>query len=123
MSVRAEVADMLRTDWADVPKLADVRVIATEREMDDIQTPTALIRVKSIGKAPSAPNSHRHVGLLLTLISQHLDAEQASTELDDKVAAALDYLDTTFMHGDADAVGYGDRLAFDIPLTILASKD
>lgn len=123
MSVRTEVAEMLRTDWAGIPTLADVRVLASERDIDDVQTPTALIRVKTIGKAPSAPNSHRHVGLLLTLISQHLDADQAGDELDDKVAAALDYLDTTFMHGDADAVGYGNRLAFDIPLTILASKE
>lgn len=123
MSVRTELAEQLTTDWADIPTLAVLRVVTTERELDDIQTPTALLRTNTIGKAPTAPNSHRHVGLLLSLISPHLDLDRAADELDELVSAALDYLDPRFLHDDATVVGYGNRLAFDIPITVLAAKE
>lgn len=123
MSVRTEIADMLTADWADIPALAGVRVIATERAIDEIDQPTALIRVKTVGKAPAAPLSHRNVGLLLTLISPHLDLDLAADELDELTAAALDYLDTRFIHEDATTVGYVESLAVDIPLTVLAAKE
>jgi hypothetical protein len=114
---------MLTADWSAIPALTGIRVVATERELDDIQQATALTRGRSIGKAPAAPNSHRTVGLLLSLISPHQDMDRAADELDDLVAAALDYLDTRFLHEDATVVGYGDRLAFDIPISVLASKE
>lgn len=123
MSIRADFADMLTAAWADIPALAGVRVIATERELDDIQTPTALIRLKTLARASYAPQSHRDVGVLLTLISPHIDADRAADELDDLTAAALDYLDTTCRNEGASIVGYGDRLAADIPLTLTASKE
>ncbi|NYF29236.1 hypothetical protein [Microbacterium sp. JAI119] len=123
MSVRKDVEAQLGADWADIPPLAALRVIATERELDDITQPTALIRAKSYDRTPAAPQSHRNVGLLLTLISPHLDLDRAGDQLDDITTAALDYLDTRFSHEQATAVGYGARLAFDIPLTVIASKE
>lgn len=124
MSVRHEVAALLEADWANIPTLASLRVIATERRLDEISTSTALIRSRTIGRAPAAPNSHRHVGLLLTLVSKHTDLDRAQDELDELVEAALDYLDTHCQHEDATTAGWNDnRLAYDIPLTILASKE
>jgi hypothetical protein len=123
VSVRKEVEALLSADWAEVEALAGVRVIATERELDELESVTALLRTQSVSKAPSAPNSHRHVGLLLTLVHPSLDLDRAGDEMEDIVSAALDYLDPRFLHDAASYVGYGDRLAVDIPLTILASKD
>jgi hypothetical protein len=123
MSVRSWLADSLTEDWADIPELAGIRVVATERGLDDIQQTTALIRLRSIGRAPSTPLSHRNVGLVLTLISPHLDLDLAADELDDITPEVLDYLDTRHLHEDATTVVYGERLAFDIPLTLLASKE
>jgi hypothetical protein len=61
--------------------------------------------------------------LLLTLISPFEDFDKAGDDLDALVYAALDYLDTRYIHEDATAVMYGDRLAYDIPFTVTASKD
>lgn len=124
MTVRKAVEAELTAAWAEVPALAKLRVIATERQMDDVQRATALIRQKSVGKTPEAPLSHRNVGLVLTLISGYLDADKAQDELDALLPAVLDYLDPRYAHGDAEAVGWtGSRLAYDIPFTVRAKKE
>ena len=123
MSIRTDLADALRTDWASIPALGGVRVVATERELDDVTVPTALIRQKTVTRTPQAPQSHRSIGILLTLISPHLDLDRAGDQLDDIVPAALDYLDPRYGHEEATAVGYAKRLAYDIPLTVIASKE
>lgn len=123
MSVRTQVADKLATDWTTIPELAGLHVLATERSLDAIHVDTALIRQKSIGRAPAAPQGAQTVRLLLTLISAHEDMDRAADDLDGYVEAALDYLPKAFLHGDADAVAYADRLAYDIPLTITAKKE
>lgn len=122
-TVRKSTEAKLKADWADIPALAGVRVIATERALDDVTQPTALLRVKSTARSRELPNSHRDVGLLLTLISQHEDEDNAQDELDTLTDAALDYLDPAFKHGDAVNVSYGaTRLAVDIPLTVMAKR-
>lgn len=123
MSVRTDVAAQLTTDWAAIPALAGLRVVATERALDDIQRPTALLRQSKIARTPSAPNSHRTVTMLLTIISPHLDLDKAGDQLDTLVTAVLDYLDPRYQHGDADAVAYASRLAYDISISIIARKD
>lgn len=123
MSIIRDLEAQIKTDWASIPALAGVRVIATERELDDITQPTALIRGKSIARTPGAPLSHRTRGLLLTLISPHLDLDRASDQLEPLTWAALDYLDPRYQHDDATDVGYGKRFANDIPFTVIASKE
>lgn len=123
MSVRHDLAETLTQDWATIPALADVRVVATERQLDELERITALIRVQSLGKHPAAPQSHRQVGVLITLISPSLDLDVAADELDDVLAATLDYFDSRFLYEDATSVGYADRLAYDIPLTLIAAKE
>ena len=125
MSVRAEVAEKLRTDWADIPALEDVRVVARENTLDTPSVPTALIRHKSITRSEHAPMSHRDVGLLLTLISPHADLDRAMDQLEDLADAALDYLETSdFRHGEATTADWSDaRLSIDIPLTVFAKKE
>lgn len=123
MSVRDDIRAQFQTDWADNPNLDGVRVVVAERELGDIREPVALIRQKSIGKESSAPLSHRRVGMLLTIISPRDDADAAADELDTLVFAALDYLDPKYLHDDAEAVGYNNRFAYDIPFTVIASKE
>lgn len=127
MSVRKDLAAKLAADWATIPGLAAVRVVATERKIDPPQRASvALIRQNTIDRMHEAPTSHRTVGVLLTIISKYADLDKAADDLDTLVDAALDYLGTTFRHGTATAVGWGDpavRLAYDIPLTITASKE
>ncbi|WP_336625583.1 MULTISPECIES: hypothetical protein [unclassified Microbacterium] len=124
MSIRADLATTLRNAWRTHPVLKSLRVVSTERNVGTITEPTLLIRQKSIGKAPAAPNSHWAVGMLLTVITRHTDPEKGAAELDTLVPAVLAYLDRTFMHEDADAVAYGtERLAYDIPTTVLAPKE
>lgn len=122
-SVRAQIASQFKTDWEGVPDLQRLRVLASERNLDIPSKPTALIRQKSVGVFPQAPLSHRSVRLLLTLISPFEDFDKAGDDLDALVYAALEYLDTRFVHEDATAVMYGDRLAYDIPFTVIATKD
>ncbi|MDZ5145336.1 hypothetical protein [Microbacterium testaceum] len=123
MSVRHDFAETLSDEWAAIPALADVRVVATERELDELDRITVLIRMRSVGKHAAAPLSHRQVGLLVTLISPSLDLDVAADELDEVLAAALDYFDSRFLYEDATTVGYADRLAFDIPVTLIAAKE
>lgn len=123
MTIRADIAAQLKADWASVDALAPVRVIATEGALDDIRVPTALLRQKSIATFDPSPMSHRNVSLLLTLISKHSDPDLAADELEGVVFAALDYLDPRYLHTEAEAVAYGNRLAYDITLTIASEKD
>ncbi len=123
VSMARQVGDKLTEDWADIEALAPLVVMATERELDDIRKPVALLRRKTIAKTPEAPLSHRNYGLLLTIISNRTDADEAAEQLDAFVEPVLTYLDTTYRHGDAELVGYNNRLAYDIPLTALGKKD
>lgn len=117
MNVRQQLAADLQAAF---PKL---RVIATERKVAEVKTPTLLIRAQTLDVTAGAPLSHRDVGLLLTLISPHLDLDRAADQLDTLAPQILDWLDPRYQHTAAQLVGYGDRLAYDIPTTIIASKE
>lgn len=123
MSVREEFGEGLRADWASVPQLATLDVRVTERALEEVKRPIALVRQKRVSRAPEAPQSHRKVELLLTLISPHINLDSAAEDLDQWVEAALDYLDPRYEHDAAECVAYAQRLAYDIPITILASKE
>lgn len=122
-TVRRSLEAQFKADWQDVPALSNLIVVATERSLDVVNKATALIRQKGVAKCPEAPLSHRNVSILLTIISGNTNADKAQDELDELVPAVLDYLDPKWPHGDAEAVGWtGEKLAYDIPLTIRASK-
>lgn len=118
MSVRKELETALTAAFP------DIKVIATEKALGDITKPTLLIRGRSVTLTDGAPLSHRDVGLLLTLISPHLDLDRAADQLDDLVIQVLDWLDPRYSHEPAAMVGWTTtRLAYDIPTTIIASKE
>ena len=117
MNVRQKFAADLQAAF---PRL---RVIATERKLAEVKAPTLLIRGRSIGLTAGAPLSHRDVGVLITIISPHLDLDRAADQLDDLAPQILDWLDTRYQHDTATLVGYDARLAYDIPTTIIASKE
>lgn len=97
-------------------------MVSTRRALGEIKQPTALVTQTRIGRAAEAPLSHWKVQLLLTIISPHLDLGRAADQLDDLVVAALTDLDTRFLHDDATEVEFDNRLAYDIPLSVLAPK-
>lgn len=122
-SARKDLEALLTADWAGIPALAGVRVIATERQLGVPTKPTALIRQKSIKRLPELPQSHRDHGVLITLISSYEDFDKAADDLDILVPAALTYLDTRYQHDGATSVLYVDRLAYDIPIRIPVKKE
>lgn len=122
MTVSADVAALLREDWAEIPELSGVRVLASQRDLDRITQTTALLRWQSTEREPSAPMSTRRIGVLLTLISPSSDLDAAGEELEALTEAVLDYLGTRFQHGPATVAAWSEsNLAVDIPLTILAN--
>lgn len=121
MSLRTDLADQLRADWASIEALADFRVIATERQLDAVAVPTALIRQKSIARLPTAPLSHVTTGLSLTLIAPYADLDLAADLLDDAVPAALDYLRPRYQADSATVADWSSKqLAYDIDLSVIA---
>lgn len=121
--VRHQVAEHLQTVLDENPQAPEVRVIATERELDDIRVLTVQLRGNTLGRLPQAPISQRAVGLTAVVISAHDDPDMGADELDGFVPLFLDSLDTSFLHEDAELVQYGTHMAYRIPLTVIASKD
>lgn len=122
--VRHDFGQKLAAAWANIPALAALDVVVTEKPLGDIRKPTALIRNKSVGPEPAAPQSHRRVGLLLTLVHPSADLDKAADELDAFTWATLDYLYKRYVHDEAQTVAYGTRyIAVDIPVTVIAEKD
>lgn len=123
MSVPADLAAMLRARWADdAEDLARVRVIATERELDDIRTRTVVLRQTGIRRAPEAQGLWE-VSVALAAVSGMQDLDRAADELDSLVQDVLDALtDLGIAHDGATSVAYGNRLAYDIPLTVYAPR-
>ncbi|MDL9978847.1 hypothetical protein [Microbacterium candidum] len=111
----------MSTDWAAIPALSKFHVRATEKALDDIRKPTALIRQQSIAVSKAAPVSHSDVGILVTLISHFQDPDMAADALEDAVPAALEYYRTHYVQTEtATAVAYANRSAYDIPVTVIA---
>jgi hypothetical protein len=124
MSARREFEALLQTDWAEIPALESFKVLATECDLEQVTEPTALIRQKSVSRSPNAPLNQRHVGVLLTLISPYEDFDRAADDLEDQLMAVLDYLGPRFQHDEATQVSFGGtNLAFDIPITLIATKE
>lgn len=116
-SIVKQLEQTLKTDFP------GLNVTATEQVLADVRKPTLLIRRESLDVFPDAPISHRNVGILLTLISPHLDLDAAADQLDTLALPLLDWLDPRYLHEPAQLVGYGNRLAYDIPATITAQKE
>lgn len=123
MSVRNEFADLLRQDWAEIPALAGVRVIATEAPLDDVQQSTALIRIKSVERHPQAPQGAFWHGFTLHLISGHFDPDNAADELEGLLEDVLTYLKPR-THIKYERAEFGlatdSNLAYLIPISVTA---
>lgn len=121
--IATNLAEEIAADWKVIPKLAKLRVIAAERNVD-ISRPTAILRQKRITRFPEAPKTHRQAEMLLTIVSDRQDFDAAADEIEEWVYAALDYLDTRFRPSEeADAVLYNERFAYDIPFTVITDKE
>ena len=114
MSLRKDIEALFREDWAEDPILSQLRVIATERQLEVPAQDTALIRIKGLQREPSAPLRRKRVRLLLTIISARTDLDRAGDDIEDYLNAIEDYLGPRFLHDPPEVVGYNDRLAIDI---------
>lgn len=125
MSIRADVAQLIRTALAGGP-LADIKIVTSEREIGRIDRAAVLVKQQSIARLPAAPLSHRNVGLIATVISAHQDLDRAEDDLDVIVPDILDALDNqaTLTWRGATKVGWGEsNLAYDITLEVIADKE
>lgn len=119
MSVRHAVADLLREAFADI----DIDVLATERQIDEPHRLTALIRGNGYARMPEAPVSHRIVRLTLIVVSSLDDPDAGADQLDEALPLILDALDTRIPHEEAELALFGTRLAYRIPLNLIAAKE
>jgi len=123
VNVRQQVADHLSDLFTADADLSDLYVVATERQLDDINKLTIQLRGTSIGRLPAAPLSQRAIRMTAIVISAHTDIDMAADQLEEVVPLILDTFDTSFQHEDAELVQYGSHLAYSIPLTVIASKE
>ncbi|AOX46708.1 hypothetical protein [Microbacterium sp. BH-3-3-3] len=123
MSVRQQVADLLIELLTANEALPAINVVATERILDEVRDLTIQLRSTSIGRLPQAPISQRVIRMNAIVISGHDDPDMAVDELEDIVPLILDSLDTSFQHEDAELVQFGTRMAYSIPLTVIAAKE
>lgn len=98
-------------------------VTATQEELGPFTRVTAIVSQQSIGPFPQAPLSHRTVGLTLEVVAPNTDRDGGADVLEDIIPAILDYLDTRYQHGTATAFLYGERFAYTIPVSVIASKE
>lgn len=121
--IRHEIAEMIREYWEEIPELADIKVVASERQLEEILDLTAVLRMVSIGRSPDLPLSHRNVKMNVVLISGMDSADHAADELEERLEHVLNWLDDFFRHEDAEFVTYGEgRYAYLIPITVLAAN-
>ena len=123
MTVRSTIAEQLSEDWLDIPELSNIWVVSTQQELAAFTRVTAIVSQQSIGAFPEAPLSHRTVGLTLEIVSPLADRDAAADELEAVVLSVLDYLDTHYQHGTAEAFLYGNLLGYRIPISVIALKE
>lgn len=115
----AAIAEIRAAD----PAIPEIRVIATEREIDGPERLTLLIRQKRVAKSAQLPMSHRDVDFLVTFISPRADLDRAMDDLEAVTIPFLDWLDKKYLHDAAETVNYLSFLSIDIPFTFTAKKE
>jgi hypothetical protein len=123
VSVRKDFEALLTSDWAEIPALSGVRVLATEAPLDEVERPTALIRIKSVERHPQAPQGAFWHGFTLHLISSHFDPDRAADQLEELLEAVLDYFKPRplFKYEQAEfGLATESNLAYLIPISVTA---
>ena len=121
MLIRKAVIDSIRPL---LPK--GWRLYDHNRSLDDITAPVVMLHIEAITRTPQAPQGHRTVTYLLTVIEPLYEPGRADDALDEKLIELVDALDTVpkLRWMDAKRVTFQDtRPAYDITLEVLTVKE
>jgi hypothetical protein len=121
MQVRKWVEDQL------TPHLPDTwRFIRYDTNVDRISQTIVMLKLQSIARTPSAPNSGHTVEFVLTVVEPRIDPKLREDDLDEKLIEIVYAIDTVpnIRWTNAQRVLFNDtNLAFDITLEVVTSKD
>lgn len=123
MSVRTEVIAYLTTVLAATTGLESVKLVPSVRDVGTLSKPTLIVKTDSFVKIDVAPRS-RQGNFTLTLVSPHVDIDEAEDELDELLELLIPALLTAgILWTDATQVGYGDTyLAYDIRISSILTE-
>lgn len=91
MSVRDDVADLAVAALAAAD--IEVNVVRSLRDPGILQIPILVIDQQTVGRFAPAPLEHSTVGMILHLVSRHVDMDDAEDELDELLPLVLDAFD------------------------------
>ncbi|KQQ22877.1 hypothetical protein ASF48_06995 [Rathayibacter sp. Leaf299] len=119
-TVRAQLSDLLKPllpkGWVIIPEQRDPGVITKT---------TVLLKQDKISKLPASPIGSLQTSFILTIVTPHIDTTRAEDDLDDSVLELTTALDS--LNGvdwtEAQKVGAGEYLGYDISLSIITKKD
>lgn len=118
--VTAALAPLLPRDWKWIP---------FQRNLDAITVPTAMLKLQTVTRTPTAPIAIRDVEYVLTIIEPITDPARGAAALDDHLVDLLGAIDDTpdIAWKTATAVAWGDpnptNLAYDIIVTTQYTKE
>lgn len=126
MSARTVVLDTLETIIANVPELADVRLVRAPREVGELgSTPIIVVKTGEYARTPEAPLRNVTWSGTATLVSPHRDVDKAEDDLEARLEVITPRLTTAALKWlNAELVNYDDQhLALDIHLTAIFQKE
>lgn len=101
------------------------QVVPSQRNYDDTQGVVVQLKLQSVARFPAAPIGGYLTSWVLTITTGQQDVERAEGDLDDALLeflAALDAVNRS-LWTSAVAVADGNRLGYDVALTIQTTKD
>lgn len=102
------------------------RLVPYSTNLDQISKPVVMLKLQTIAKLPEAPNSHRTVSYVLTVIEPKITPGALDDDLDDHVVDLLAAIDDlpNFAWTKAERVLFSDsNQAYDITLEIPIRKE
>lgn len=121
MGVRAQLLEVVKPT---LPKAW--KIVPFQTNLDTIDTPTVMFKIKTIERLPAAPQSSHLVTFTLTVIEPKDSGEKAEDSVEDdldKVVFALDAA-PSIRRATATRVVYNDRNpAYDIEIEVVTQKE
>lgn len=125
-SMKTAVVDYLTDVVLAAPATADIRVIGSVRQLDQLDNrPVLIVKTDSYEKLPAAPQTKRLAHFTATLVSPHVDPERAEADLDDRLEVLLPLLLTSGLNWtDATQAAYDEtHICYDIKLDSILTPE
>jgi hypothetical protein len=125
MSVRTALIEELQVLLSVTDGLEDVRVIPSVRALDDLSQCVLIVKTNGWSRTPAAPMRNLTGDFTLTLVSPHKDIDRAEDDLETRLEALTNILNTSVMGWtEATQAQYDtDRICYDIALTRIYKKE